>query len=103
MKWRAPKELTGPLDALELAVADQDVAALHHDLRQALYRHALVATVVHVHMMSFRRKRPFHPRVEDDDVGVAPRGDRALAWEETEHLGGGRRHQAGDERVTDRA
>src|SRR5713101_269788 len=96
MKWRAPKELTGALDALEFSVTDQNVAALHHDLRQAFYRHALVATVVHVHMMGLRRKRPFHPWIEDDDVGVAPRSDRALAWEETEHLGGRRRDQLDD-------
>src|SRR5207245_10673647 len=93
MEWRAAKELSGTLDALELSLSHQDVAALHHDLRQALYRHAFVATVVHVHMVGLRRKRPFHPRIEDDDVGVAPGCERAFAREETEHLGGRRRHQ----------
>src|SRR5438309_10228045 len=87
MEWRAAKELAGTLDALEFSVPNQDVATLHHDLRQALDRHALVATVVHVHVMGLRRERPFHPRVEDDDVGVTPRGDSALTREEPEHLG----------------
>src|ERR1700704_2477048 len=93
MEWRAPKELAGALDALELSVPDEDVPALHHDLRQAPYRHALVATVVHVHMMGLRRKGPFHPRIEDHDVGVTSRRDRAFAREEAEHLGRRRRHQ----------
>src|SRR6059058_966971 len=93
MEWRAAKELAGTLDALEFSVPNQDVAALHHDLRQALDRHALVATVVHVHVVGLRRERPLHPWVEDHEIGVAPRRDRALAGEETEHLGGRRRHQ----------
>src|SRR6266704_1562315 len=93
MEWRAAKELAGTLDALEFSLPHQDVAALHHDLRQALYRHALVATVVHVHVVGLRRERPLHPWVEDHDIGVAPRCDRALAREEAEHLRGCRRHQ----------
>src|SRR6202011_244137 len=93
MECRAPQELAGTLDALEFSVPNQDVPALHHDLRQALDRHSFVATVVHVHVMGFHGKRPFHPRVEDHDVGVASRGDRAFAREEPEHLGGCRRHE----------
>src|SRR5207248_9343071 len=93
MEWRAAKELAGALDPLEFSVANQDVAALHPDLRQALDRHALVATVVHVHVVGLRRERPLHPWVEDHEIGVAPRRDSALAGEETEHLGGRRRHQ----------
>src|SRR2546430_17716540 len=93
MEWRAAKELAGTLDALEFTLSHQDVAALHHDLRQALYRHALVATVVHVHVVGLRGYRPLHPRIEDHDIGVASRGDRALAREEAEHLRRCRRHQ----------
>src|SRR5436305_15197582 len=93
MEWRAAKELAGALDPLEFSVANQDVAALHHDLRQALDRHALVATVVHVHVVGLRRERPLHPWVEDYEIGVAPRRDRALAGEGTKHLGGRRRNR----------
>src|SRR5438046_3602955 len=93
MEWRAAKELTGTFDALEFSLPHQDVATLHHDLRQALYRHALVATVVHVHVVGLRRERPLHPRIEDHDIGVASRGDRAFAREKAEHLRGRRRDQ----------
>src|SRR6266566_5231667 len=78
MEWRAAKELAGALDALEFSLPHQDVAALHHDLRQALYRHALVATVVHVHVVGLRRERPLHPWVEDHDIGVATSSTKRL-------------------------
>src|SRR5438477_13193939 len=93
MEWRAAKELAGTLDAVEFSIPHQDVAALHHDLRQALYRHALVATVVHVHVVGLRRERQLHRRIDDHDIGVASRGDGAFAWHGAELLRWRRRHR----------
>ncbi|MNV44365.1 hypothetical protein D3C71_1361210 [compost metagenome] len=42
-------------------------------------------------MVGFCGKRPLHVRVEDNDIGVAADGDRALFREQAEQLGTGRR------------
>src|SRR6266566_4843090 len=52
------KEAAGALAAEELAVADQHVAALQHDLGNAADGPALIAAVVDAHVMRRCRQRP---------------------------------------------
>src|SRR3990172_5874605 len=74
-----------------LAVADDDRAAAHHDVRRALDLAALVARVVDVHVVGGCADRAPAVRVVDDDVGIGADRDRALPRVHPEELGRRRR------------
>src|SRR5450756_138599 len=86
---RGPGEIPpGPRATEVAAVGDDDVAPLQHGLDAALDASALIAAVVDVHVVGRGGDRPLRLRVENDQVGVAARGDGPLPRVQTEDLGG---------------
>src|SRR5688572_14890737 len=74
--WRADEPVS----------VDHDLPIADHVRRRPLHGAPLVGVVVHLHVQRLHAQRGLAVRVEDDDVGIAADGDRALARKEAEHL-----------------
>src|SRR5690349_1667978 len=83
------QELSRARLAGELAVVDDDFAAGEDGLGGARDFPAFVGVVVHLHVERLRGEGLLLLGIEDDEVGVRARRDRALAGEEAEDLRGG--------------
>ena len=89
----ALQERTGPRFARELPAVDDHLAARQDGFGDARHLPSFIRVVVHLHVMRLRRQRRLLLRIEDDDVGVGARRDRAFLREHAEDLRGRRRGQ----------
>src|SRR5215468_7359866 len=67
-----------------LAVLYDNFASRQNRLRYPLYLHALVAIVVHVHVVRLGTESHFLLWIEDNDIGIRSDGDRPFAREQPE-------------------
>src|SRR5687767_6259517 len=87
MTWLAFQELAAPELARELAIADGDFAADRDNAGAALELPSFECAVVDIHVLRLRRNRSTIIWIENHEIGVRTRLDRAFPRKQIEQLG----------------